>query len=52
MNEGKLRNEIKAANIRLEIKEAHMELPVMKSLKGKITQEIRMKVGRRLNRST
>lgn len=44
-NEGKLKNEINVGNIRLEIKEPHMELsiPMMKSPKGKMTQEIRMK---------
>ena len=44
-NEGKLKNETNVGNIRLEIKEPHMELsiPMMKSPKGKMTQEIRMK---------
>lgn len=44
-NEGKLKNEINVANIRLESREPHMELsiPMMKSSKGKVTQEIRMK---------
>lgn len=44
-NEGKLKNEINVANIRLEIREPHMELsiPMMKLPKGKMTQEIRMK---------
>lgn len=42
-NEGKLKNEINVGNIQLKIKEPHMELPVIKSLKGKMTQEIRMK---------
>ena len=47
-NEGKLRNEMEGANIRFESKEPHMELPVMKSLKGKINTGNRDEGGQKI----